>query len=253
MNARSEKILNLLHTRMSVQITELADLLDVSRETIRKDLTELDEQGLLIKVRGGAISKGARQETAYESRRASHQAAKTAIARRAAGLVEAGMTVYIDYGTTAFACAQELASLEELTVVTNSLPVVLSLAPHEHLSIVVPGGVLRSNENAFYGPPTIRNLEHINPDVGIFGCAGVTRQTGASNHHIQEAMVSAVALRRSRSSVLLADASKLGTVAAHTVAPLEDFDRLFTDASEESQRFAEDVGDMTDIVIVEGK
>lgn len=249
-NERHEQILDLLRSRPTVQIVELSEALGVSRETVRKDLTDLDDQGRLIKVWGGAIAKGTSVESAYDERKRANTEAKRQIARRAVECVEDGMTVFLDYGTTTYMVAAELMNHTELTVVTNALPIASLLSNSPGLTIVIPGGVLRSNENSLYGPPTLRNLDYLNMDLGFFGCAGVAPQTGVTNHHMFETSVSAYALRHCRRGVLLADASKIGVVAANRTAGLDAFDMLITDSLEVVQ-WRDQLGDDTTLTILQ--
>lgn len=249
---RHEQILNLLRTRTSVQIVELSDALEVSRETVRKDLTELDQQGLLTKVRGGAISKGTTTESAYDARSRKNKLAKQEIAARAAHYVDEGMSIFLDYGTTTYMLAAELMNYHQLTVVTNALPIANLLSTARGVTIIIPGGVLRSNENSLYGPPTLRNLDHLNMDIGFFGCAGVDPEAGVTNHHMFETSVSTHALGRCRRRVLLADSSKLGVIAANTTARLSDFDYLISDSSDATALYSANGEDGPEVIITEG-
>lgn len=230
--SRQDQILNLLRVRPAVQITELTEKLGVTRETVRKDLTEMEELGLLIKVRGGAISRAKSIESGYDARKREGTGSKQLIARRAVRCVEPGMTVFLDYGTTTYMVAAELMDKGELTVVTNALPIASLLSHSPAITIVIPGGILRSNENSLYGPPTMRNLDHLNMDIGFFGCGGVTPHEGVTNHHMLETAVSAHALGHCRRRVLVADATKVGAIAANRTAPLTDFDMFITDSPE---------------------
>lgn len=229
MDDRKSQILALLRAQESVSIAEMTRHLQVSRETVRKDLYQLEVAGLLTKVRGGAVLTASNVETAYDLRAGKQQAAKRSIARTAAERVNPGDIVYLDYGTTTYLVAAELANIGDVTVVTNALPIVEYLARTSSVSVVVPGGVLRGNENSLYGPITNRSLRHLHFDIGFFGCTGLEPSVGFTNPHMAETEVSSLAVERSRQSVMVVDHSKYGVVAANVVCPIEEPDVLVTD------------------------
>ncbi|MDO5646024.1 MAG: DeoR/GlpR family DNA-binding transcription regulator [Dermabacter sp.] len=227
---RRQRILAVLDERDSVQIAELSKELGASRETVRKDLQALDEQGLLTQVRGGAVGKVTAPESAYHARRASQLSEKQAIASHAAALVEPGMTIFLDYGSTNYVLARSLLAQPELTVITNSFPIASLLADSAHITTILPGGKIRANEQSLYGAPTLRNLAMLNMDLGFFGCAGIHPRAGVTNPHMEETHVSAAAMRQCGTSILLADHTKFGVIAPHTVATATEFTEILTDS-----------------------
>ena len=227
---RKAQILELLKAQEAVSIAELTRSLEVSRETIRKDLYELEVDGLLTKVRGGAVLTASNAETAYDLRSGSYLEAKKAIARRAAQEVSPGDTVYLDYGTTTYRIAGELASIGDITVVTNALPIVELLSRTPSTSVIIPGGILRGNENSLYGPITNRSMRYLHFDVGFFGCNGADPAVGFTNPHRSETEVSSLAIERSSRAVMVIDNSKFGVVAEHVICPQDQPDLLITDS-----------------------
>lgn len=227
---RRREILDVLERDATVQIAELSKHLGVSRETVRKDLQILDQEGLVTQVRGGAVGRQHAPESAYHARRGANLQAKQSIAAKAATLVTPGMTIFLDYGTTTFALAKKIAEMDDLTVVTASIPIAASLASAPTVRVVLPGGILRPNEHSLYGPTTIRALQEVNFDIGFFGCAGIDPKMGATNPHMSEAHVSATALHQCSESHLLADSTKFGVVATYTFAHVKDFDRVITES-----------------------
>lgn len=223
------RILSILQSSEVIQIRELSEALGVSRETIRKDVYELESKGLLTKVRGGAVLTRTNSETAYDLRKTTNQEAKRAIARSAAKLVQPGDTIFLDYGTTTYMLAEELFGASEITVVTNALPIVNRLVANKSITIVVPGGVIRTNENSLYGPLTARNLDHIFMTIGFFGAAGIDENAGITNQNSFESAVSTQALSKCQKVVALVDHSKFGVIAMNKVADLQDIDVVTTD------------------------
>jgi DeoR family glycerol-3-phosphate regulon repressor len=241
---RRREILARVRTRRSVKVGALSAELGVTPETIRTDLVELDEQGLVQRVHGGATAVP-NQETAYERRRHLHTEAKQAIASAAIELTTTAKTVYIDYGTTAFHFAQLLAAADpSITVVTNSLPTVNALLPCSNLEIVMPGGHVRRNENSLDGPITDSAISRLFFDVGFFGCAGIAASSGVTNYHFAESAVSSLAMSHCQTVVLLADESKIGQTATVQMTTLEMVDHLVTDTppDDEFRAALEDAG-----------
>ena len=226
---RQTRILSLLRVSETVEIGDLCKELDVSRETVRKDLYELERDGLLTKVRGGAVLTSTDVETAYDLRKAKHSTAKKAIAHLAAESIQPGDTVFLDYGTTTFMLAEELLFFEGITVVTNAIPIVNKLLPNTSITIIIPGGVVRTNENSLYGPLTARNMEQLFMNIGFFGCGGINARAGITNHNIFETSISRLAIDHCRRSVLLADSSKFDVVAANKTADPSQLDLIITD------------------------
>lgn len=223
-----DRILSILRSSEIVQIRELSETLGVSRETIRKDVYELESRGLLTKVRGGAVLTRTNSETAYDLRKTTNREGKKAIARSAAQLIHPGDTVFLDYGTSTFILAEELLDAKGITVVTNALPIVNRLVVNKDITIVMPGGVVRTNENSLYGPLTARNLDHLFMNIGFFGAAGIDEYAGVTNQNAFESAVSTQALSKCQKAVLLVDHSKFGVIATNKVADLEDVDVIIT-------------------------
>jgi DeoR family transcriptional regulator, glycerol-3-phosphate regulon repressor len=236
---RQDRIVALLKSQATVEISELSRALDVSRETVRKDLYDLERAGVLTKVRGGAVLASGRHESAYDVRRGRESEAKLAIAREAAELVQPGDTVYLDYGTSTYALAQELTAMDGITVVTNALPIVNLLVGSPGITLMIPGGIVRSNENSLYGPLAERNLKALFMNIGFFGCGGVHPTAGITNHNMFETAASRTAVAQSQNVVVLADHSKFGVIAENLTADFDEIDQLITDAATSTEAIAQ--------------
>lgn len=230
MNDRQAQILALLKSEESVAIADLSRILGVSRETVRKDLYSLELDGLLTKVRGGAVLTASNAETAYDLRLGRRREAKQLIAGEAVKLVAPGSTVFLDYGTTTFMIATELIQVDGVTVATNALPIAERLAGTPSMSVMLLGGLIRGNENSLYGPLAARSLRHLHFDIGFFGCSGVDARVGFTNPNQLESEVSSLAMDRCGSVVMAVDSSKFGVIAANVTAPVSLPDLLITDA-----------------------
>ncbi|WP_311478080.1 DeoR/GlpR family DNA-binding transcription regulator [uncultured Gulosibacter sp.] len=228
-NQRRTEITAALRAEHTVRISELAQKFQVSRETIRKDLYRLEDEGVATVIRGGAVLRDQRRESAFEQRRTLNIETKRAIARQAASLVEPGMTVFLDYGTTMQLLAERLVEIGPLTVVTNTLPIAGTLLTNPEIALVIPGGNVRADESSLSGPLALSNLQRLYFDIGFFGCAGISADRGVTNFHVLEADFSRQAIAHANRSYLLADSSKFGTAALNKVVPLSALDAVITD------------------------
>jgi DeoR/GlpR family transcriptional regulator of sugar metabolism len=228
---RREEILHALAATGEVSFVQLAKDLDVSEMTIRRDVEQLERSGQLRRVRGGAISTVSRSfETPVSQRQETSSAAKVAIGKLAASLVDDGDTVILDAGTTSFALAQELRSKQGLTIVTASLSIAIELAQVADFRIIVTGGQVHGAELSLTGAMAEDAFASVNCDLAFIGVAGVRLSPGLTDFNPDDARVKRAAIRSARRRVVLADRTKLGRVTFVTVAALTEVDALVTDA-----------------------
>ncbi len=234
MSQRRQWLRRQLEAKGSVGLTEAAAELGVSEQTIRRDLDLLAQSGLTIqKVRGGAtygVAPSRGYEPPFAQRSASSSAAKTAIGRAAAELVNPGDTVIIDVGTTALELARALCGMRDLTVVTASLPVANELGNDKGIRVIVTGGQVRSGELSLTGGMAEDAFKQWNCDLAFIGVAGVS-PLGLTEYNPEDSRVKQAAIRAARRTVVLADVTKLGRVAFSTVAQLSEVTALVTDAA----------------------
>lgn len=228
--ARRERLLAIVRARRAVRAEELRAELGVSPATIRRDLEELEASGELRRVHGGAVSVDARPvEAGFADQAGIHAPAKARIAARAAALIREGETLFLDSGSTVLALAHLLAGRADLTVVTNSLPVIVALAGRGPRLIVL-GGELRPLSQALVGPLTGPVAERLFVDRAFLGTFGLSLDAGLTTSDPAEAYTKELILSRAREAVLLADASKLGTRSFAHAGRLDQLDLLVTDA-----------------------
>lgn len=249
---RKEKILAILKEKKSVRILDLSKELRVSRETVRKDITDMEEMGLLKKTYGGAVLDGANTETDYEKRRTENQHAKETIAERALQFIEAGDTIYLDYGTTSYMLAKKLVDFDDLTVVTNSIPIVNLLIRSEGINLIILGGNVRKNEDSLFGSFGLNNAQQIFVDLGFFGCAGLDIKSGMTNYHMGEIEISKVMLTHSKTVIAMADETKLGKSALYKTSELNDIDILITTELKDSEMEHEFLSHNIEVIKTEG-
>jgi DeoR/GlpR family transcriptional regulator of sugar metabolism len=234
---RQSAILDLLRSHGRVLANDLSQAFDVSADTIRRDLRELDERGLLRRVHGGALPRhGDAAPFASRARRA--PAAKASIARRAAQLVSDGQVVILDGGTTTLEVARALSPELRATVITTSPPVAVALSEHPGLEIAVIGGTLRHDALVTVGAGTVDALRMIRADVVMLGVCGLHPEIGVTTDDLEEARVKAEMIDGAAEVVALADHDKLGTAMAARVAPIEAITTLVTDSDASDASFA---------------
>ena len=226
---RRAVILDRLGTLGRVLAADLCVELDVSVDTIRRDLRELDELGLLRRVHGGALPRhGDAAPFATRARRAPE--AKASIARRAAEQVRDGQLVVLDAGTTTLELARALRPDLRVRVVTGSPPIALELAGHPGVEVTLVGGTLRPNALVTVGAAAVAAFELIRADVVFLGVCGLHPEIGLTTEDIEERHVKAAMIDGAGEVIALADSDKLGTAMPVVVAPLSTVTHLVTDA-----------------------
>jgi DeoR/GlpR family transcriptional regulator of sugar metabolism len=227
---RHAAILGQLQSAGRVLAAELSAELGVSPDTIRRDLRELDEAGLLRRVHGGALPRpGHGEPFAERGRRA--PAAKASIARRAAACARDGQVIVIDGGTTTLELARALSDELRATVVTTSPPIAIALADHPGLEVTVIGGTLRAGGLITVGADAVRSLRAIRADVVFLGVCGLHPEIGVTVPDIEERHVKAAMIEGAAQVIALADADKLGTMMPFVVAPMREVTHLVTDTA----------------------
>jgi DeoR family fructose operon transcriptional repressor len=222
----------------------MADRLSVSTETIRKDLTELERQGLLHRVHGGAVAV---EDLSFEpavAARTEHTDEKRRIARAALAEVPAEGAVLVDAGSTTACLAELMPADRDLAVFTSALTIALTLATRPRLTVHTLGGRVRSRTFAEVDNWAVRALSEIRVDVAFLGTNGLSVDRGLSTPDESEATVKRLMLKAARRRVLLADHSKVGRISLYKYGDLSEIDLLITDTgmSDVDARRFEDVG-----------
>jgi DeoR/GlpR family transcriptional regulator of sugar metabolism len=225
---RHESIVRTLRGRSRVAVSELARLTGCSEMTIRRDLDLLEQDGLLKRVRGGAVGMLSGEETPFPARSRHHVAAKQRIGAAVAGLIDEGESIVLDSGTTTLEVARCLGA-RRLTVLPLSLHAVDVLRGSEQLRLVIPGGDLRPAEQSFVGPLTEHAFDVMRFDTAVLSCCGLTVRDGVSAHDLTEAQVKRAAVHAAARVVAAVDSSKLGLTAFARVCPANEIDVLVTD------------------------
>jgi DeoR family transcriptional regulator, aga operon transcriptional repressor len=234
---RLGRILELLARDGTVTVPALAGELGVSQATIRRDLQALGEQRLLERSHGGAVAHGTAHELPVRYRTGRSEE-KRRIARAAADLVTDGAVIALTGGTTTTEVARTLALRQGLTIVTNALNIAVELAVRPDLKLIVTGGVARSASYELVGSLADETLRGLNVDVAFVGVDGVDARRGLTTQNEVEAATNRALMARASSTIVVADASKLGRVALAQIAPVEAADRLITNEGADAEQVA---------------
>lgn len=235
---RQELIERLLSVDGRVSVVDLASRFDVTTETVRRDLGQLESAGALRRVHGGAVSldRASTSESPLTERLERHSGAKSAIGQRALEALGAGFrgSVYFDAGTTTAAVAGQLATRlggGSVEVVTHALTLAQTLSAVPQAALTLVGGRVRGITGAAVGADTVRAVEGLRPDVAFVGTNGVSGGFGLSTPDPDEAAVKRAIVRSARRVVVVADSDKLGRELLVSFAPLTQVDVLVTDSA----------------------
>lgn len=228
---RYQEILRLLKEHGSVRAAELRETLNVSSETVRRDLENMEIQGLIRRARGGAFlneaGMQARSPTRYTPfgiRGKERADSKQEIAEFAVGFIKEGQSIALDSGTTAFALARAVKGrFHSLTVVTNSMAIANELADAAGVTLIVTGGVYRWEESAFISDMAGLFFSKLNIDLFFMTTCGISVERGVTYQRMDEVMVQEKMMQASERTVVIADSSKLG---ANSLVKMCDVDRI---------------------------
>jgi DeoR family fructose operon transcriptional repressor len=230
---RHQHILDLIATIGRIEADAVATQLQVSRETIRRDLLHLEKDGRVRRVHGGAIRLEPSSEKPFMARKRVQIEAKRRIGRAAAGLIQPGQSCFIDAGTTTAAFAQFLSKVPDVMVITNSMEVAATLrAGSASFDVVLLGGRLAVEVPATHGEMTIAEINRFRVDVAVLSPVGLHATGGVTYDEFAEAEVARVMMQNAAATLLLADRTKLGRISRTTVCGCNDLATLVTDAAE---------------------
>ena len=228
---RQIEILNFIRERGTASIVELAQELQVSDETIRRDAKLLESEGSLLKLHGSLALPNLGGEAPFERRLRENADAKRAIAKFASQLVQDGDSLMIDTGTTTSIFAQELRHKRNLTIVTNSSDIARNLALVNGNKVYMAGGALKGDNGASFGDSAVEFFSWFKVKYAFISVGAIDVQLGPMDAELDEANLAYMALNRAQHRVVLSDSSKFEKSALVQVCDYNDFDRLITEAS----------------------
>jgi len=227
---RRSQIIALLENNGQVNVQQLSDLFNVSCVTIRNDLAYLEDKNLLYRTRGGAIRQTKIAiDLALSEKARKNQEQKRRISLKAVELIHEGDTIILDSGTTTMEIAKQLKNFQNLTVITNALPIATELAGHQGIEIIMPGGVLREKSFSLVGSQAERNLRDFYCDKLFLGVDGFDTTFGVYTPSVAEAQVNRVMVEIARETIVVTDSSKFGKRSLAFIVPLDKIHRVITD------------------------
>ena len=235
---RRNEILEKLQTDRRVVVSELSQLYDVSEETIRRDLEKLVNDGYAIKSYGGAvINENVNIELPFNIRKNRNILGKQHIAELVAGLVNDGDRIMMDASTTAVYIAKALQEkeLKNLTIITNSIEIIIELFDVQDWTILSTGGVSREGSFALVGPQTDRMLKTYHVDKAIISCKGLDVSAGFTDSDDLHANNKRTMLKSAKDRILAIDSSKFDRIAFTEIGTLDDLTVVITDEKPEEK------------------
>ncbi len=228
---RRRIILDELQRNRKVHVADLSETLQVTQETVRRDLEKLENSGLLQRSHGGAVPvMPGNEDLSFVKRTAANYEQKRAIAQKAAALITDGSSLMADSSTTVLALFHLLQSRKDLTVVTNSIRILNDFGGGD-MNIISTGGNWRPHSQCLVGPGATRALAGYHVDLAVFSCKGLDREHGITETNEPEAVVKEAMARHAQNRVLLADASKFDRVVFAKTLEFTDIDYVITDAA----------------------
>ena len=227
---RQSEIIRLARLEGHVEVDPLATGLGVSPQTIRKDLNDLCENGLLQRIHGGAVyPSGGVTNYAYDSRRVLAAEAKQEIGQRCAELIPDNSSVLLNIGTTTEQVAAALCRHQGLMVVTNNINVANILRGSPSSEVIIAGGIVRASDGGIVGEATVDFIRQFRVDFAIIGASAIDEDGAILDYDYREVVVSQQIIRSARKTILVADHMKFGRTAPVRIAQMSDISTFVTD------------------------
>lgn len=236
---RQQQLYQILAAKKSASVSFLCERLYASPATIRRDLTQMERQGLIRRTHGGAALAEKSGELSTYTRESQNIAAKKKIGELAACYIKDGDSLFLDPSSTVCHVVPYLAARRQLTVVTNGLHCAMALSAQTSCAVSLPAGHLISRSNSIVGSDATASLERYNADIALISCAGFSMEWGATDPAAEQARMKSQMFLRARTKILLLDSSKWGAFFCNCICGPEQLDLIITDQDpgEEYRRF----------------
>lgn len=230
---RKNYILEKIRTDKKVNASDVVKEFNVTMETVRRDLEDLENHGLLRRIYGGAVEgKIYDVEPSYDSRMVTNLDAKKKLAVLVCDLIKPNETIFIDGGTTLLEVANELVRRNiEISVVTNALQIAITLSKASNIKIVMLGGFVSDADQFITKLLNPSDINVFNFDKSILGVASINRAQGVTDYNLDVSIIKREMIKRSRQHIFVADSSKFGKFVKYTVADFGQIDYLITDSN----------------------
>ncbi|MFV0540943.1 MAG: DeoR/GlpR family DNA-binding transcription regulator [Aestuariibaculum sp.] len=225
---RHQIIIDEVSINRKTSSSSLSKKLKVSEDTVRRDIKELHDKGLLTKVHGGAISN-IQKLYHYNEEVIYHRENKIAIAKKAISLVQKGMVIIISGGTTNLMLAKLLPKNLKATIYTYSLPIAMQLTEHPLIETIFIGGKIQKSSMVTTGIDVIQYLSKIRADICFIGVSAFSTNQGITDEGYEVSLIKKAMINASNRTVYLATSNKLNVRHSYDVCPLKEIDTLVTD------------------------
>jgi Transcriptional regulators of sugar metabolism len=249
--SRHQNILSIINEKEKVHIFEIAKYCSISEATARRDLDYLCSKGLIIRTRGGALSKNATAfETPQLEKRQLFMAEKERIAKYAAELVSDGESLFLDSGTTTLMIAENLISYKDLKIITNNIDIISNVFFHSSSTLIVTGGIRRNNYSTLAGSITESFIRDIEVDKVFIGVDAIDSKSGIYSNSFEEIGLKRIINDCGRQAILVTDHSKFYKPGLVKINPLSKYNMIITDDGLEEEDIKNIKGQNIDLVTV---
>lgn len=230
---RYKKIQEILRQNDSVKVTELVHVLNVSIDTVRRDLENMEAKKLLKRVHGGAILAEDRgDQSVFSNRENKNKDKKIELAQLACEYVSEGQAIALNAGTTNLEIAKKLSeNFDRLTIISNGLRIIEQFSNKPGFTVIVPGGVLDQQEYALYGKKCEEDIAGYNIDQAFISINAISVTKGLTDFRIHEIDIIKAIMSSARQINVAADSSKFEKVSYLNVCPLDQIDMIITDST----------------------
>lgn len=233
---RRKEILMKLQAERRVVVSELSQFYDVSEETIRRDLEKLVNDGVAIKSYGGAVlNENSNLDLPFNIRKNRNVIGKQRIAEQIAALVKDGDSIMLDASSTAVYIAKALKEKKNLTVITNSIEIIIELLDMPEWHVFSTGGLTREGSFALVGPQTDKMLKSFHVDKAIVSCKGIGMDKSITDSDELHANNKLTMLESASMKILAVDSSKFDEIAFTAIGTLDDITTVVTDEKPEAE------------------
>lgn len=236
---RRDKILEILAKENRVNVNELASFFKIGEATIRRDLDELEDRGLLRRTHGGALlADNISLETSIKERETKNREAKIRIATFVSQLIRNGETLMIDGGTTTLEVARLLKTKRNLVIITNAPSIADEIVSYETSTVILTGGEFQEKTRVLVGPIAERTIRQFRADKAVLGMSSIIPEEGFFTANIYEATIKKTFMECAKEVIIVMDSSKVGKISSSFISDLSLVDKLIIDKdiSEENIR-----------------
>lgn len=232
---RQRQILAYINEHQQISVSQICEMFNVSEMTARRDLRELDREGLLRRVHGGAMNGlGRSYEPPYLTRSTHNHDVKRAIGVYAASMIKDGESIALDVGTTTLEVARALEGKRNLTVITASLPIANDIVTRftldSEVRLILTGGIVRAGELSMIGQFPEHFYSEIHVDKAFLGMGGISLEDGLTEYNLDDALVKKSLIKSAQQTILVVDSTKFSRTTFASVGPLSVVDELITDS-----------------------